>query len=279
MENPSNEHERIARIEAEKVEYKKIVRKTLQDVFGDVLDSAELEKRLSCIGNVVFVTAEQMDEIAKSNPKDAGASGLIRYEVGETEVRRIPVVMTTPSRAETLHTLLHESVHLMTPPSVPVFDPMREDDEQYFSDYVGAYRFNRLKSDKTLDHRSLLETTQRHNEHFMFWEAVTDWIAADDKIFNDEELKEIENSGYFERHMINYLWAQCPDDQGLFRSLRESYVQDSEDQLRWFLQKQTGTQDDQMFDQLLSIMGRKKKDSTQVEDWKTVVNKYFKTTE
>ena len=44
-----------------------------------------------------------------------------------------------------------------------------------------------------------------------------------------------------------------------------------------FLQKITETQDDQMYDQMLEIMGRGKKDSTQISDWKAMVKKYFKT--
>lgn len=279
MEKPSYEHETAAQFEAEKMEYMKIVRDTLHGVFGDVLDSTELDKRLQAIDNVQFVSPEQMEEIAKANPKDAGASGLIRYEVGETEVKRIPVVITAPSRAETLHTLLHESVHLMTPPSVPVYDPMREDDEQYFSDYVGAYCFNRLRSDKSLDHRSLLETPQRHNERFMFWEAVTDWIATETDALTSEELKEIEESGYFERHWIYYLVKQCPDGDGLIKAIKESYVQGNEDPLRWFLQSQTGTQGDQMYDELLRIIGKPRQDSGRVDEWMSAVNRNFQTSE
>jgi len=283
MENPSHEHERIAKIEAEKAEYKKIVRQTFQDVFGDVLDSTELEKKLKHIDDVRFVTPGQMEEIAKANPKDAGALGLIRYEVSDTEVKRYPIVMIGTSRAETLHTLLHESTHLMSPEPDFTTHPMRKLDEQTFTDYVGAYKFQRFTGgDKSVDLDSVPSVfgeTEYHNQRFMFWEAVTDWIAADDKVFSDEELKEIENSGYFERHLINYLWAQCPDDQGLFRALRESYVQGSEAPLHWFLQKLTETQDNQMYDQLLEIMGRIKKDHTQVDDWKAVVNKYFHKTE
>lgn len=279
MENPSHEHETIARIEAEKTEYKKVVRQTLQDVFSDVLDNTELEKRLSLIDSVEFVTPEQMEEIAKANPKDAGAAGLIRYEVSDTEVKRIPVVMIDPSRAETLHTLLHESVHLMSPPSVPVFDPMREPDDQTFSDYLGAYRFERLRSDKSLDHQSLLETTKRHNERFMFWEAVTDWMAADAGALNIQELKEIEESGYFERHWIRYAVQQCPDVDGLVKALKESYVYGDEGYLIGFLRNQTGTQDDQMYDELLRIIGEARREPGRVDDWMTAVNKYFKKTE
>lgn len=279
MDKPSFEHEATARSEAERMEYKKIVRDTLSNVFGDVLDGAELNKRLQAVDNVQFITPEQMEEIAKTNPKDAGASGLIRYEVGETEVRRIPVVTTAPSRAETLHTLLHESVHLMTPPSVPVFDLMRDEDEQYFSDHVGAYRFNRLRSDKSLDHRSLLETIQRHNERFMFWEAVTDWVATETDALTEDELKEIEESGYFERHWIYYLVKQCPNSDGLIKAIKESYVQGNEDPLRWFLQSQTGTQDDQMYDELLHIMSKSRKDASCVDEWMSAVNRYFQTSE
>lgn len=279
MENPSYEHETIARIEAEKTEYKKVVRQTLQDVFSDVLDSTELEKRLNLIDSVEFVTPEQMEEIAKANPKDAGATGLIRYEVSDTEVKRIPVVMIDPSRAETLHTLLHESVHLMSPLSVPVFDPMRELDDRYFSDYVGAYRFNRLMSDKSLDHRSLLETAKRHNERFMFWEAVTDWMAADAGALNAKELEEIEETGYFERHWIRYAVQQCPDVSGLVKALKESYVQGDEGYLIGFLRNQTGTQDDQMYNELLRIIGEARREPGRIDDWMTAVNKYFKKTE
>lgn len=278
MDNPNHEIEIIASAEAEKAEYTKIVRQTLQDVFSDILDSAELEKRLQRINNVQFVTPEKMEEIAKSNPKDAGASGLIRYEVGETEVKRIPVVVTAPSRAETLHTLLHESVHLMTPDPALTYDPMREPDEQYFSDYLGAYSFNRRRSDESVDHRSLLETPQRHNERFMFWEAVTDWIAEHAGALKPEELTEIEESGYFERHWIYYLVQQCPDRDGLIKAIKESYVQGNEDPLRWFLQKQTGTQDDQMYDELLHIMGKPRQDASRVDEWMSIVNKYFQTT-
>lgn len=279
MKNPNHEYEMAAKTEAEQTEYKKIVRETLQDIFGDVLDGAELEKRLQQINDVQFVTPEQMDEIAKNNPKDAGASGLIRYEIGETEVKRIPIVMTEPSRAETLHTLLHESVHLMTPPPVPVYDPMRENDKQYFSDYIGAYSFNRLKSDKSLDHMSFLETVQRHNELFIFWEAVTDWIATESGALTNEELKEVEESGYFERHWIYYLVKQCSNGDILTKAIKESYVQGNDDSLRRFLQIQTGTEDDRMYDELLHIIGKsRKKDAIHVVDeWMSVVNKYFQT--
>lgn len=284
MENPSYEHERTAEIEAEKTEYKEIAQRELRDIFSDVLDSAELENRLKDIGNIQFVTPEQMDEIAKTNPKDAGADGLIRYEISDTEVKRVPIVMMGQSRANTLHTLLHESVHLMTPkPTFAPDDTMRNLDEQTFYDYTGGYRFQRFRGGAhavDLDSiPSVFEEIEYHNQRSLFWEAVTDWIATDDKIFTDEELKEIENSGYFERHMVNYLWAQCPNDQGFFRALKESYVQGSEDPLLRFLQEQTGAKDNQMYEQLLNIIGREKKDATQLEDWKAVVNKYFKTTE
>lgn len=130
-----------------------------------------------------------------------------------------------------------------------------------------------------LDSIPSIQEVDYHNQRSLFWEAVTDWIAADDKVFSDEELKEIANSGYFERHMINYLWTQCPDERGLFKALKESYVQGSEAPLHWFLQKLTETQDNQMYDQLLEIMGRARKDPTRIKDWKAAVNKYFQKTE
>ncbi len=279
MEKPSHEHERTAEIEAKQTEYKEIVQHTLRDVFSNVLDSAELERRLKLIDKVEFVTPEQMEKIAKTNPKDAGASGLLRYEVTDTEVKRYPVVVLDPSRAETLHTLLHESVHLMSPESVPVFDPMREPEEQAFSDYVGAYRFDRLRSDKSFDHRSLLETTKQHNEHFMFWEVVTDWVATNTDALTPEELQEIAHSSYFERDFIYYLVREYPDSDELIKALKESYVQGSEDPVRWFLQKLTDTKDDQMYDELLEIIGKPRQDTSRVDDWMAVVDRYFKKTE
>ncbi len=283
MKNRNSEHKTTAEIEIQQTEYKIIARRELRDIFSDVLESAELEKRLLDINNIQFVTPERMTEIAKTNPKDAGADGLMRLEVSETEVKRVPIVMMGSSRANTLHTLLHESVHLMTPK--PVFvphDPMRKLDMQTFYDYVGGYKFKRFRDEtNSVDLSSVpsvFEEVEYHNQRFLFWEAVTDWIAADDKVFSDEELKEIENSGYFERHMINYLWAQCPDDQGLFRALKASCVQGSEDPLRLFLLKLKKTQDNQMYDQLLKIIGRTKKNHARIDDWKAVVNKYFQTT-
>lgn len=282
MENRNYKHETAVQFEAEKTEYKTIAQRELRDIFSDVLEGTELESRLQVIDNVQFVTPEQMDEIAKANPKDAGADGLIRYMVSETEVNRVPIVMMGQSRANNLHTLLHESVHLMSPKPALVTNPSKDPDEQTFSDYVGAYRFERFRGGThsvDLDSVPSIQEVEYHNQRSLFWEAVTDWIAADDKVFSDEELKEIENSGYFERHMINYLWTQCPDEQGLFKALKESYVQGSEAPLHWFLQKLTGTQDNQMYDQLLEIMGRAKKDPTRIEDWKAAVNNYFQKTE
>ena len=275
MENLSHQGEVIAQIEAERIEYKEIVRRALHNVFKDVLDSAELKKRLELIDRVEFVTAEQMEEIAKANPKEAGALGFIRYEVTNTEIKRYPVVMIESSRVETLHTLLHESVHLMTPEATPVFDSMREVEDQYFSDYLGAYRFNRLRDDKSLDKRSLLNTIPQHNARMMFWEAVTDWIAVSAGALTSQELDEIAESGYFERYWIDYLVQQCSNKSGLIDALKESYVQGNEDSFRWFLQNQTGTKDDEMYDELLTIMGRARQEVGRVDDWMAIVNIYF----
>ncbi|HBR80139.1 TPA: hypothetical protein DEA21_00585 [Candidatus Uhrbacteria bacterium] len=278
MGHQGHENEMAVKVEAEKIEYKTIARREIREIFSDVLESTELEKRLQEIDNVRLVTPEQMDEIAKTNLKDAGAEGLIRYEIKGAKVRRVPIVMMGHSRANTLHTFLHESVHLMSPPALlSPLNHLLEPDEQTFSDFVGGYMFERLVADNSLDYSKILGTVQDHNQQMLFWEAITDWLAADDKVFNDEELKEIENSGYFERHMINYLWEQCPDSQVFFRALKESYVQGDATPLKRFLQKITETQDDQMYDQMLEIMGRGKKDSTQISDWKAMVKKYFKT--
>ncbi|KKT68406.1 MAG: hypothetical protein UW63_C0078G0002 [Candidatus Uhrbacteria bacterium GW2011_GWF2_44_350] len=77
------------KVEAEKIEYKTIARREIREIFSDVLESTELEKRLQEIDNVRLVTPEQMDEIAKTNLKDAGAEGLIRYEIKGAKVRRV----------------------------------------------------------------------------------------------------------------------------------------------------------------------------------------------
>lgn len=263
------------RIEAERMEYKIISRRVLNDLFKDVLDARELERRLMLVDRVKFVTHDQMDVIAKSNPQDAGADGLIQYEVSESEVRRLPIVLHSSSRVETLHTLVHEGTHLMTPEPVLVTNIIAEPDEETFSDYVGGFRFERNRKTKQIDLMSIHKDTPAR---FLFWESVTDWIAEFglESEMSDQEKEELAMSGYFERHWIDYLMRKSPDAPGLIQAIKESYAAGSEDSLRWCLQKQLDVQDDHFYDALIKIIGRDRTDEKRVDDWMQVVDDAFK---
>jgi len=262
-------------IEAERAELKVIARRVLTRLFQDALEVDELEKRLAFVDQVHFVTQAQMDAIAENNPQDAGADGLIQYEVSESGVRRIPVVLHAPSRAETLHTLVHEGTHLMTPEPALVINPMAEPGEETFSDHLGGLRLDRNRITKQLDPMSIdIDTPSR----FLFWEAITDFLSEFGLVdeMSDEEQEEIETSGYFERYWIGYLVRKSPDPSGLIEAIQMSYVTGSEDPLRWCLQKQIGVQNDLFYDGLLRIIGRDRMDEKRVDDWMKVVDETFR---
>ena len=277
MSEYNPERARQERIEAERTEYKAIAMRVLTDLFVDVLDKGELEKRLALVDGVKFVTQSQMDVLAKENPTEAGADGLIQYEVGKTSVRRIPIVLHSSSRADTLHTLMHEATHLMTPDSTFVHDPMAEPGEENFNDYLGGLHFERNRRTKEVD---LLASRVDEDtaSHALFWEATTDWIAEFGLIddLTDLEKEEIGTAGYFERHWIGYLIRKSPNPSELLQAVKESYVTGNEDPLRWCLHRQLNTQDDKFFDELLKIIGRDRMDEKRVDDWIQTVDESFK---
>lgn len=277
MKEPNLDHVQVEHIEVERAEYKAIVRRALTDLFQDVLGESELEQRLAMVDEVTFVTRAQMDAIAKNNPREAGADGLIQYDVSDTGVRRIPVVLHTASRVATLHTLLHEVTHLMTPKSVIVSNPIAEVSEGTFSDYLGALWFQRDIQTKEIDFMSL---TPDAPSRFLFWEAVTDWLAETGlgNEITEQEREEIATSGYFERHWIDYLLRQSPDPSALIKAIKESYTTGTEDPFRWCLHEQIGINNDDFYDELLKITGRKRTDETRVDDWISTVDAGFKKT-
>ena len=276
MSEYNPDHTQQEHIEVERTEYKTIARRVLRDLFENILEVPELEQKLTSFDDVKIVTRAQMDAIAANHPRDAGADGLIHYEVSDTEVRRSVVVLHSSSWAETLHTLTHEGVHLLSPEPGLVYDPMAEPGEEVFSDYVGALRFERSRQTKEIDPLSIQSA---FNSSFLFWEAVTDWLAelALAEELTEPQLEEIADSGYFERHWIHYLVRKSPDTTELIHAIKESYTSGSTDSFRWCLQKQLRVQNDRLYDSLLHIMGRNRTDEKRVDDWMTLVDSAFKT--
>ncbi len=278
MSSHDNPAEReIARIEAERVEFKKTAERTLRGLFADVLPSEVLESRLSVLRKTVFVTRQELDRMGEENPKEDGADGLIRYQVDGHEVRRSAVVLHSASRAETLHTLLHEGSHLMAPESYVAVDYMRDEDEQVYSVYLGPLRHSRFVKTGEVDPLSV-DFRHKPAQRALFWEAVTDWLADEalKDILTEKEKEEVSTSGYLERHYIQYLVDHAPDRPTLVRAVNEAYATGSEDPFRLAMEKLSGTKDDVFYEELLDVLkiGIDRWEE-RIEKWMEVVDTYF----
>ncbi|MFZ2190253.1 MAG: hypothetical protein WA057_06715 [Candidatus Magasanikiibacteriota bacterium] len=275
--DPTHNHEQaeIARVEAERAEYKKTAKQIVTRLFQDVLSNDELIKRAQCADQTEFVTPAQMQVRAKDNPTEPDVDGFIQIDLTDTEVRRHSVITHSKSRAETLHTLLHESVHLMSPRPTLISNPMDEPGDEKFSDYLGAIRYERFRRNKKVDIRSLAD---KPNAQALFWEAVTDWLAEEglENELSPEEIDEIADGGYYERHWIYYLVRKSPNKPELIKAIKEAYTQGNEDPLLWILQKQSQTTDNSLYEKMLDIMGRPRTETDRVDDWMKIIDQYFK---
>lgn len=263
-------------IEAERSEMKRIVMRALREAFTGILAAEVLDERIRVIDDTQFLTEEEFAEAARQHPNEAEADGIMRVEVNQGIVRRYAVVKHT-TRAATLHTLAHEATHLLAPESNVVFNPMRENEGvQVYSVYLGPLWHNRFVVNGEPDPQSIY--FDKPAQRALFWEAVTDW-NADDVVkdeFDDREKEEVKTSGYVERHYIAYLVDHAPDRDQMVQALRLGLTSGSEDEFRWALQKITRRADDQLYEDLLDVLGHEEADwEGRVDLWMQTVNSYF----
>ncbi len=279
MEHPPEVIEAM-RLEAERTEMKQLAHRLLREAFVDVLPSEDFDRRLAQLNDTRFVSDEEYNQLVQEHPDEADAEGIMRVEVQGKNVRRYAVVRQRASRAENLHTLMHEGTHLMAPESHLVFDPMRDEEDQVYSVYLGAVRADRFVRTGEVDPLSI--PWDRPKGRGLFWEAFTDWNALE--VLADQltpaEQEGLSTSGYVERHYLAYLVDHVPNRAELVRALREANVQGSEDPLRRYFYALTGQNDDTMYEELLDVLAIPMDEDNwerRSEAWMAVVDKYVGT--
>ncbi len=279
-ERRSPELMEMQRIEAERSEMKRTTERLLREAFTGILSEEELEHRLKAVADTVFVNEQDFDRLLEEHPDEADAAGVMRVEVKDGKIRRYAVVKQA-TRAEQLHSLAHETTHLMAPDSYFVTKIWQDDDaDKTYSVYIGPLRHERFVENGKVDPLSMELADRKPRQRILFWEAVTDW-HADELLRNeltDEEKEEIETTGYLERQYISYLIDQSPDREELIKAIRTTYAEGNEDPFRWALHKITDRKDDQMYEALLDVLKIPLEQwEERVDLWMGVVQKYFST--
>lgn len=274
-EGYSPERIEAQRIESERSEMTGLARRLMSEAFADILPPEELEARLQTIADTKYVSEQELERLAAEHPNEADADGIMRVELVGMWTRRYAVVKHGASRAETLHTLAHESTHLMAPNGNRVQDWMREEDEQTYSVFLGPLRSERFIKDGKIDRMSIMFA--RPALRVLFWEAVTDWHA--DEVLRDtlseDEKNETDLSGYLERQYIGHLVDQVPDREAFVKAIRTAYAEGSEDPFRIAMEKVSGRKDDQFYDELLDVLKIKPENwEERIVAWMATVKKY-----
>ena len=263
----------------ERKEMKLLAQRLLRTAFEGVLEGENLERRLSMIEETRFFSPEEFASRVEEHPEEADADGIMHMEVVGREVRRFAIVKEG-TRAETLHTLLHEGTHLMAPESHVVTDYMREADDQVHSVYLGALRYDRVIKTGEVDPLSV--RFDRVQARHLFWESITDWHA--DELLRDElsetERDEIATGGYIERHYIEHLINTVLERGAFIEAIRKAYATGSEDPFYWEMQRISGRKDDAFYEELLNVLSMPLNDDTweqRLDAWMATVKKYLST--
>lgn len=219
------EHQQTLDIEALKEE---AVAALIQDC-EPFLEQEVASKRLDGLRKAKVLNSTQLvEEVERATglklPEDK-VGGIIIFD-GDDQLGRRAVLEDVESPLVAYHTAVHEGVHLLGPDS-------RKGTDIHERKYILKSLGPKWTTLYLNEEGKVVDTQPIQHEEKLFWEAVTDFVAAkktSEKFGSEETDRELidEGKGFIQRYWIDFLVKSHPNPDELLKTLKQALYQGSE---------------------------------------------------
>ena len=249
------------------------------------LEPGVANKRLEGLRNAkVLGPAQLVEEVERATglklPEDK-VGGIIVFD-GDDKLGRRALLGEVDSPLVAYHTAVHEGIHLLGPDSRRGADVF---EREYISKSLGP-RWTTLYLN---EEGEVVETQPIRHEEKLFWEAVTDFVAAkktSEKFGSEETDRELiaEGKGFLQRYWIEFLVKAHPNPDELLKTLKQALYQGSEIEFLRVLGGRLDNPHVPLYYTLAAYMkegddaieeGRSEDYNTALEKWMTAIRNHF----